>query len=145
MQKKKSIKNNVFSKEQINKIVKLGDFRVVLNGQQRITSIYRVLKRIGNVWFVVKNNNEFEEDIDFNNMTLEEILFGFSGKQDESRLCINVGDAFEMIENQIREKLVQDKYFKDLEFAKKSDDRKIDCYFGKLLHIIGKLQDFFKA
>lgn len=143
--KREPLKTLFFSKEQINEKVKVGNFRAVLDGQQRITSIYRALKKIDNIWLIVKNEDEFEEDKDLNEMTLEEIMFCFSGKQDELRLSINVGDAFEMIENKMREKPLQEKYFNNLEFVKQLDDENIDYYFEKFLIIVSKLQDLFKA
>lgn len=143
--KRESLKTLFFTREQINEKVKIGNFRAVLDGQQRITSIYRALKKIDNVWLIVKSEDELSEDEDFNEMRLEEIMFGFSGKQDNLRLSINVGDAFEMIENKMREKPLQEKYFNNLEFVKQLDSENIDYYFEKFLIIVSKLQDLFKA
>nr|WP_242851543.1 DUF262 domain-containing protein [Clostridium sp. DMHC 10] len=143
--KRESLKTIFFTKEQINEKVKVGNFKAVLDGQQRITSIYRALKKIDNVWLIVKNEDELGQDKDFNDMTLEQIIFGFSGKQDDSRLSINVGDAFEMIENKMREKPLQEKYFNNLEFVKQVDDENIDYYFEEFLIVVSKLQDLFKA
>lgn len=143
--KRESLKTLFFTKEQINEKVKVGNFRAVLDGQQRITSIYRALKKFDNVWLIVKNEDEFDEGKDFNEMALEEIMFGFSGKQDDLRLSINVGDAFEMIENKMREKPLQEKYFNNLEFVKQLGNENIDYYFEKFLIVVSKLQDLFKA
>lgn len=143
--KREALKTLFFTKEQINEKVKVGNFRAVLDGQQRITSIYRALKKIDNIWLIVKNEDEFEEDKDFNELTLEEIMFCFSGKQDELRLSINVGDAFEMIENKMREKPLQEKYFNNLEFVKQLEEDNVDYYFEKFLIVVSKLQDLFKA
>lgn len=143
--KRESLKTLFFTKEQIDEKVKVGNFRAVLDGQQRITSIYRALKKIDNVWFIVKNDDELDDEKDFNTMTLEEIMSSFSGKQDGLKLSINIGDAFEMIENKLREKPLQEKYFDNLEFVKKLDDQNIDYYFNRFLVIVGKLQDLFKA
>ncbi|MBV7276183.1 DUF262 domain-containing protein [Clostridium sp. PL3] len=143
--KRESLKPLFFTKEQINEKVKVGNFRAVLDGQQRITSIYRALKKIDNVWLILKDDYEFDEDKDFNEMTLEEIMHGFSGKQYDSRLSINIGDAFEMIENKMREKPLQEKYFNNLDFVKQLDVENIDYYFERFLIVVSKLQDLFKA
>jgi hypothetical protein len=143
--KRESLKILFFSKEEINEKVKVGNFRAVLDGQQRITSIYRALKKYDNVWLIVKDKDDFDEDKDFNDMTLEEIMFCFSGKQDDLKLSINVGDAFEMIENKMREKAIQEKYFNNLEFVKQLDNEEIDYYFENFLIVVSKLQDLYKA
>jgi hypothetical protein len=143
--KREPLKTMFFSKEQINEKVKIGNFRAVLDGQQRITSIYRALKKIDSVWLIVKNDDEFDEDKDINEMTLEEMMSSFSGKQDDLKLSINIGDAFEMIENKLREKPLQEKYFNNLEFVKKLDSESIDYYFERFLIIVDKLQDLYKA
>lgn len=143
--KREHLKTLFFTKEQINEKVKVGNFRAVLDGQQRITSIYRALKKIDNVWLIVKNDGEFYEDKDFNEMTLEEMMSSFSGKQDDLKLSINVGDAYEMIDNKLREKPLQEKYFNNLEFVKKLDSESIDYYFERFLIVVSKLQDLFKA
>lgn len=143
--KREPLKTLFFTKEQINEKVKVGNFRAVLDGQQRITSIYRTLKKIDNVWLIIKNEDEFDEDKEFNEMTLEEMMSSFSGKQDDLKLSINIGDAFEMIENKLREKPLQEKYFNNLEFVKKLDIESADYYFERFLIVVGKLQDLFKA
>ncbi|MFW2491705.1 GmrSD restriction endonuclease domain-containing protein [Clostridium chromiireducens] len=143
--KREPLKTLFFTKEQINEKVKVGNFRAVLDGQQRITSIYRALKKIDNIWLILKNEDEFDQDKDFNEMTVEEMMFCFSGKQDSVRLSINVGDAFEMIENKMREKPLQEKYFDNLEFVKQLDVENVDYYFERFLIAVSKLQDLFKA
>jgi hypothetical protein len=143
--KRESLRTLFYTKEQINEKVKVGNFRAVLDGQQRITSIYRAVKKIDSVWLIVKNDDELPEDKDFNKMSLEEIMSSFSGKQDDLRLSINVGDAYEMIDNKLREKPLQEKYFNNLEFVKRLDSENIDIYFEKFLVVVDKLQDLFKA
>lgn len=143
--KRECLKTLFFTKEQIHEKVETHTFRAVLDGQQRITSIYRALKKIDNVWLIVKNEDEITEDKEFNDMSLEEMMLSFSGKQDDSRLSINVGDAFEMIGIVLREKALQEKYFDNLEFVKNLDSENVDYYFEKFLIVASKLQDLFKA
>lgn len=143
--KRTPLKTLVFKKEEIEETVKIKSFRAVLDGQQRITSIYRALKKFDNVWLILKNEEELVLDKEFNEMTLEEMMFCFSGKQDDLRLSVNVGDAFEMIDNTMREKPLQEKYFDRLDFVKQLDDENIDYYFEKFLIVVRKLQDLFKA
>ena len=60
-------------------------------------------------------------------------------------MSVNVGDAFEMIENTMREKPLQEKYFDKLDFVRQLDEENIDNYFEKFLIVVRKLQDIFKA
>ena len=143
--KREPLKTLFFTREQINEKVKVGNFKAVLDGQQRITSIYRALNKVENVWLILKNEDEYDGDKEFNELTLEETMYGFAGKQDDSRLSINVSDSYEMIENKMREKPLQEKYFNDLEFVKQLDSENIDSYFERFLIVVSKLQDLFKA
>lgn len=136
----------VYSENEIKEKVKVDGFRAVLDGQQRITSIYRALKNIDNVWFIVKEPEEIESDEEFNNLSLEEILFCFSGKEDDRRLSIKVGDVFEFMGKGLREKHIKERYFDKSYFIKSIDDEEVtDDYFDKFLIVSQKLQDLFKA
>ena len=70
--KRTPLKTLVFKKEEIEETVKIKNFRAVLDGQQRITSIYRALKKFDNVWLILNNEEEIALDKDFNEMTLED-------------------------------------------------------------------------
>src|SRR5438309_2309880 len=50
--KRASLKTYSYSKEDIDKKVKDGKFRILLDGQQRVTAIYRALRGIDEVWFI---------------------------------------------------------------------------------------------
>lgn len=136
----------VYSEEEIKEKVKVDGFRAVLDGQQRITSIYRALKNIDNVWFLVKEPEEIGNDNEFNNLSLEDIMFCFAGKEDNVRLSIKIGDVFEFMGKGLREKYIKETYFDKLDFIKNMDDDEIkDNYFDRFLIISQKLQDLFKA
>lgn len=136
----------IYSEKEIKEKVNIENFKAVLDGQQRITSIYRALKNIDNIWFIAKEEEEIEVGDEFNRLTLEDTMFCFAGKEDSSRLSIRVGDVFELMNIGLREKMIKEKYFDRLEFVKNiKDDEVEDDYFEKFLIISQKLQDLFKA
>ncbi|OLN23152.1 hypothetical protein BTO30_04055 [Domibacillus antri] len=91
-----------YSQEEIENKTQIENFRLILDGQQRATSIYRALKGIDTVWLIIKNEDEVEEEIqekEFRNRSLEEVIFEFSGHPDDNRLSINLADAYSMAIN----------------------------------------------
>lgn len=145
--KRPSLKVQTFTKEEINEKVKTGTFKIVLDGQQRLTSIYRALRKIDEVWYVVKDEEELsvEEDIDFKTATLEQLLYGFSGYQDKYRLSINLSDIFEMMEEGLFESDIRNNYYNKLEFVQSLNDEECEIYFKNYLLIKRKIEDLFKA
>ena len=75
------LKTRSFSKSEIEARVQVSGFRLVLDGQQRITSIYRALKGIDPVWFTMKAEGELPEGNSVKDCTLEELLEEFTGVQ----------------------------------------------------------------
>ncbi|MGL5646389.1 MAG: GmrSD restriction endonuclease domain-containing protein [Clostridium sp.] len=144
--RRQPLKTIIYSEKEIKEKVKVDGLRAVLDGQQRITSIYRALKNIDNVWFIAKESDEIDEFDEFNNMFLEDIMFSFAGKEDNTRLSIKIGDIFEFMGKGLREKSIKKIYFDKLEFIKSIDDEEEkDDYFDKFLIISQKIQDLFKA
>ncbi len=146
--RRKKLTTTSLTKEQIEKKVDIGNFRLVLDGQQRITSIYRAIKGFDNVWFISKNENELSEDIqekDFIELTLEEIEYEFNGYEDETRLSVKLSDVYEFMEKGYFESEIREKYFIKLKLVQNLNMEEIDRFFRKYLIICRKLQDLFKA
>ncbi|MCX8000923.1 MAG: DUF262 domain-containing protein, partial [Leptospiraceae bacterium] len=79
---KHQVKN--LTKDDIEKKQKMGvSLKLILDGQQRVTAIYRALKGIDDVWFIAKKENEIQST--YKDATLEELLEEISGFQDEDR------------------------------------------------------------
>jgi uncharacterized protein with ParB-like and HNH nuclease domain len=69
--KRPALEVKTITKKQIEDINKIGgNFRLVLDGQQRTTSIYRALKGTDEVWFIAKNEDEVQNST-FENAKLE--------------------------------------------------------------------------
>lgn len=109
--KRPSIEIKTITKKQIEDINKVGgNFRLVLDGQQRITSIYRALKGTDEVWFVAKNDDDVQ-DTSFENAKLEELLKEISGEQDADRLSIKLSDVWDIEQNDYDEEEIKEKFF----------------------------------
>lgn len=145
--RRKKLEIKSYNKEDIKKNVQTNGFRLLLDGQQRLTSIYRALNDIDKVWFIAKSPSELDNNEDFNKSTLEQILFKFSGQESPDRLSIKLSDAYKAMQNNYREEKQKQEFFKVLKypqaFGKTKEDE--DGIFSNYLTITNKLQDLFKS
>lgn len=136
------------SMQEIQKRQKLNkaNFRLALDGQQRITSIYRAIKGIDPVWFIAKN--EFElETTPFDKVELEELLFDFDGSQDSKRVSIKLSDVWLMDIENLDDDEVKEKYFKSTEYYKsfcETPDFDEKAEYKKYRYLKKKLTELFK-
>ncbi len=135
-----------FTREEIERKTQINNFRLVLDGQQRATSIYRALKGIDDVWVIIKNEEELTEEIqeeDFKYRLLEEIVHEFTGKEDEDRLSIKLSDAYEISNGDFFEEEIRENYFEKLSFLAGMDEKEIKDSFRRFLVIIKKLNTLY--
>jgi hypothetical protein len=136
------------SMQEIQKRQKLNkaNFRLALDGQQRITSIYRAIKGIDPVWFIAKN--EFElETTPFDKVELEELLFDFDGSQDSKRVSIKLSDVWLMDMENLDDDEVKEKYFKSTDYYKsfcETPDFDEKAEYKKYRYLKKKLTELFK-
>jgi hypothetical protein len=151
--KRSQLEIKSITKQEIENRVQLNkdNFRLILDGQQRTTSIYRAIKGIDEVWFICKSAEELM-DINptksFKEFSLEELLYNIDGEQDDKRLSIKLSDAWVMLDGDLREKEIQEKYFMSLEYVKYSNGYGIinlDIEFSNYMILRNKIQDMFKA
>lgn len=131
--------------EQLNKIG--GNFRLILDGQQRTTSIYRALKGTDDVWFIAKNEDEISTG-SFENVKLEELLEEISGEQDPERLSIKLSDVWEIEQNDYDEEDIKEKFFFTTEYYKSycdDDGFDVKVEFKKFRNLRKKIADLFKS
>ena len=57
---RRKLETNSFSREDAKKKSEVENFRLILDGQQRCTSMYRSLIGVDSVWMVLKNEEELE-------------------------------------------------------------------------------------
>ena len=134
--------------EEVNKRKRLNntDFRLVLDGQQRITSIYRALKGVDSVWFVAKSESDLN-DISFTDAELEDLLESFGGLQDSQKISIKLSDVWEIDQRNLDDEEAKEQYFynteyyknfsSDLEFNEKNE-------FKKYRYLKKKITELFK-
>ncbi|MFA1710513.1 DUF262 domain-containing protein [Peribacillus frigoritolerans] len=138
------IETKFFTKEEIEHKTQINNFRLVLDGQQRATSIYRALKGIDDIWIIIKNDEELIEDIqnkEFKDRTLEEIIHEFNGKEDEDRLSVKLSDAYTIIKSDDFEDEIKSKYFDSLIFLTGFEENEIKNVFRKFMGTIKKLNE----
>ena len=75
-----------FSDQLINKKVQSENFRLILDGQQRVTSLYRAIHGIDKVFLIVRTTLDGD--------SLEDYLDYFAGEERVDRICISLHDAF---------------------------------------------------
>ncbi|MCM3115456.1 DUF262 domain-containing protein [Neobacillus sp. MER 74] len=147
--RRRSLKTTDFSKQEIELKTKLDNFRLVLDGQQRATSLYRALKGIDDVWFIVKDTDELEETIkgkNFNSCSLEDIIYEFNSQEDESRLCIKLSDVYKiMTEGILDDDSIKEQFFNELKYIQLKDDSSKKEEFKKYRQLIMKVYDLFKS
>lgn len=97
---RQKLKIQSYTKSEIERLIKTRGFRLLLDGQQRATSIYRALKGIDPVYFVVTPDDELHEDvraISPQKRGLEHVLSEFRGDPLPSRICINLKDVYQVL------------------------------------------------
>lgn len=136
-----------FTREQIAGKVKVNNYRIVLDGQQRATSMFRAFTGIDEVWFIAKNESDYEYndllDKSLSEQSLEEILYEISGSQDDERISVKLSDVYAMMQENWRESKIEKDIFKQQKYNGDDDDE-YDNSFEKYLTICDKLQDIFK-
>ena len=131
--------------EQINKVG--GNFRLVLDGQQRTTSIYRALKGTDEVWYIAKNEDEVLNN-NFENAKLEELLEEICGEQDPERLSIKLSDVWDIELNDYDEEEIKEKFFYPTSYyTTYCNDEGFDskAEFRKFRNLRKKIADLFKS
>jgi hypothetical protein len=129
-----------FTKEMIDSKVKIAGFRLVLDGQQRITSIYRALKGVDPVWFIMKAEGELPENKSVKDCSLEELLEEFTGAQSSHRLSIQLSDVPSIMSGEYMESEWRAKYFEPLTFLVAKSQEERDDLFRSYLQLSRKLQ-----
>lgn len=89
----------------IDKMVKTSGFRLLLDGQQRATSVYRALKGVDPVYFICKQDSELEPDeaaIEPSKRGAETMLLEFAGAPQSGRVCIAMAHVYEVLNGEYR-------------------------------------------
>ncbi len=149
--KREKLKIHSYTKEEIDTKIKSSNFRLLLDGQQRVTSIYRALNGTDAVWFIAKKPEELQKKCEelqkkCKDCPLEELLHEFEGTESQERLSIKISDVYTIMNGSYREVRVKEDFFDKLAFITASSvSKNNEDDFDKFLCIIGKIQDLFKS
>jgi len=142
--RRKHLKLTSYSKEEVETRARTTGFRLVLDGQQRITSIYRALKGADEVWFITKPDEELSYD-DFHDLSLEEVLSEYSGQESSSSLSFRLSDVYETMVKAYLQEDIQEKFFQKLVFIQGKSPEEQKELFRQYVFFSRKIQDSFKA
>lgn len=88
------------TKEELDLKVKMENLRLLLDGQQRATALYRALIGVDVVWIIIKREDELDEQIKQKSdgeRSLEDVLQSVSGEESGERLSIKLSDVYKML------------------------------------------------
>ena len=146
--KRPTLEVKTITKKQIEDINKIGgNFRLVLDGQQRTTSLYRALKGIDEVWFVAKNEDEVQST-SFENAKLEDLLKEIAGEQDAERLSMKLSEVWDIELNDYDDDEIKEKFFFQTSYYKTyciDDGFDVKSEFKKYRNLRKKIADLFKS
>jgi len=134
-----------FSTEEVKKKIQTDNFRIILDGQQRITSLYRALNDKDTVWFIVKNDSDYEEDEirnkNFKDRTIEELLYEIRGEEDKERLSVKIGDVYKIMKADIvREKDIKREFFDNLKLLSNFNKDNHESIFDNFIIVVNKIR-----
>src|SRR5262245_29734968 len=94
------LKLSSYTIEQIENRVKVNGFRLLLDGQQRATSIYRAMMGVDSVFFIALKDDELAPDIRAKQpgqRSIEQVLSEFGGEAVEGRVSIRLDDVYRVL------------------------------------------------
>lgn len=95
------LKTMGFSQDEMSQRVQANDLRIVLDGQQRITSIYRAITGVDSVYLILREGIEAST---IRELTLEEMLDAVAGEESRTAVSVKLADAYEATVKDLREK-----------------------------------------
>jgi hypothetical protein len=146
--KRPALQVKTFTKKEIGDINKVGgNFRLILDGQQRTTSIFRALKGTDEVWFIAKNEDEVQNTL-FENAELEDLLKEITGDQDAERLSIKLSDVWDIEINDYEEEDIKEKFFFQTSYYRayhNDEEFDVKSEFKRFRSLRKKIADLFKS
>lgn len=131
-----------YDKKEIVEKCQTQNLRVILDGQQRITSIYRALTGADSVFVILKKESKPEELIDG---PLEAVLGDVAGEESEEAVSVRLSDAYRAeadgLEGEDLDRLFEDSAF-GLRIGK--DDPIWKVYAKAYRRTVKKLSDLYK-
>ncbi len=104
-----------YTRSDIQKKVQTENFRIVLDGQQRLTAIYRAITGIDSVYLVLRTNLDAST---ISNLSLEEMFDIVSGEESKIAVSVRLSDAYEFEVNNLEDEELNER-FALTQFARK--------------------------
>jgi hypothetical protein len=96
------LKTMDYSTSEISKLAQSQNLRVVLDGQQRVTSIYRAMTGIDTVYVVLHSHLHQEHDAaSINQLLLEDMVDYVAGEDNPLAISVKLSDAYETEHNML--------------------------------------------
>jgi hypothetical protein len=120
------LKLTSFDRQDIERKVKIGGFRLLLDGQQRATALFRALLGIDPVYFIALRDNDLTpqvRSIAEGQRTIEEVLSEFRGDALADHVSIALSDVFRSLKGEApREKDKAQMFLATNKFAHLNDE-----------------------
>lgn len=144
---RRKLTTQYISEEEIKVKTSTQNYKVVLDGQQRITSLYRALKGIDDVWFIFRNSEEISEkyrESKISDIPLEELIHDIAGKADNEHISVNIATVYKNICDSMLDEDLHPIFF-DLDYCITLSSDEKDKDFKSYLRFIKKLEDLLKS
>ena len=149
---REKLKLHSFTKKEVNERVKTGGFRLLLDGQQRATSLARALSGTDPVWIVIKNFDDYPSKTKpkTENPSLEHALYEVAGRESDERLSVRLADVYQMLDGKHPRESDKALLLSGSRYAKSKsliDVEKIlaSDLFDEYLHFANAIQDLLKS
>ena len=119
--------------------IRTKEIRLLLDGQQRLTSIYRAFKGYDEIWFVTDLSKVNSES------SLEMVVTDITHIENEDMLSIRLSDIYKAIKDGMREHRIKDDFFSKLKFVKTLEASEEEKAFESYLILQGKIHDLIKS
>jgi hypothetical protein len=146
---RKKLSVQSFAKDEIDRLVQVHSFRLLLDGQQRVTSIYRALLGIDKVVMVITPDDDLPDDIrsiEPAKRTLDQVLDEFRGDVPPGRTGIWLHDVYRILRGEMPREYDRVEPFMEscaIEFPSKDDAYK-STEFETYLSQVKNLEYLFR-
>ena len=117
--------------------------RLILDGQQRMTAIYRAIKGHDDVWIIFKPYNEHWPQNLQNLSSIENLFSQIQGQEDELHLSIKISDSYRIWDDLLDEEEQKNIFFNNMKYIQniQNNERKDEEFkrFRKLNQILYKI------
>ena len=146
------MKLHSFTKKEVNERVKTGGFRLLLDGQQRATSLARALSGTDPVWIVIKNVDDYPSKTKpkAETLSLEQALYEVAGRESDERLSVRLSDVYQMLNGKHPRESDKAQLLAASRYAKSKSLTEVEKIlaselFDEYLHFANAVQDLLKS